>query len=197
MGARARASSHACTACVWHAQVRAAMEGTLTRILTPSKRVDMLAAAEAARAEGRPYTVAFVGVNGVGKSTSLSKVAYYLKSNGFTPMLCACDTFRSGAVEQLRVHAQSLELPLYEKGYGKDAAGIATDGIRYAGQMGYDVVMVDTAGRMQTGRQQQQQQQQFGAARSHATSVDGGPGPKEMYGPAEVPTYAMKPGAGC
>ena len=76
-------------------------------------------------------------------------MAYYLKSNGFTPMLCACDTFRSGAVEQLRVHAQSLEVPLYEKGYGRDASGIATDGISHAKQMGYDVVMVDTAGRMQ------------------------------------------------
>ena len=92
-------------------------------------------------------------------------------------MLCACDTFRSGAVEQLRarrdaaemraerlvemqvdmpvgvrlsqVHAQSLDVPLYEKGYGRDAAGIATDGISYAQQMGYDAVLVDTAGRMQ------------------------------------------------
>ena len=76
-------------------------------------------------------------------------MAYYLKSNGFVPMLCACDTFRAGAVEQLRVHAQSLELPLYEKGYGRDAAGIATDGIAHAKQMGYDCVLVDTAGRMQ------------------------------------------------
>ena len=117
--------------------VRSAMESTLTRVLTPNKRVDLLAAATAARAEKRPYTIVFVGVNGVGKSTSLSKVAYYLKTNGFTPMLCACDTFRAGAVEQLRVHAQSLELPLFEKGYGRDAAGIATDGIKYAGQMGY------------------------------------------------------------
>jgi signal recognition particle receptor subunit alpha len=131
------------------ATVRDAMEKTLTRILTPSRRVDLLAACTAARAEKRPYTIVFVGVNGVGKSTSLSKVAYYLKSNGFTPMLCACDTFRAGAVEQLRVHAQSLDLPLFEKGYGRDASGIAADGIKYAAQMGYDVVMVDTAGRMQ------------------------------------------------
>jgi len=64
-------------------------------------------------------------------------------------MLCACDTFRSGAVEQLRVHAPALELPLFEKGYGRDASGIAADGIKYAKQMGYDVVLVDTAGRMQ------------------------------------------------
>jgi len=131
------------------ATVRTAMKETLTRILTPTRRVDVLADIAAAKAEKRPYVVVFVGVNGVGKSTSLSKVAYYIKSNGFTPMLCACDTFRAGAVEQLRVHAQSLEVPLYEKGYGRDAAGIATDGISYAKQMGHDVVLVDTAGRMQ------------------------------------------------
>ena len=131
------------------ATVRSALEKTLTRILTPSHRVDMLAAAAAAKAEGRPYVICFVGVNGVGKSTSLSKVAYYLKSNGFTPMLCACDTFRAGAVEQLRVHANALELPLFEKGYGRDASGIAQDGVRYAKQMGHDVVLIDTAGRMQ------------------------------------------------
>ena len=119
------------------------------RILTPKMRINVLADARSAKARRKPYVITFVGVNGVGKSTSLSKVAYYLKSNGFTPMLCACDTFRSGAVEQLRVHAQSLEVPLYEKGYGRDASGIATDGISHAKQMGYDVVMVDTAGRMQ------------------------------------------------
>jgi len=125
------------------------MQTALHRILTPDRHVDMLAGVAAAKAAGRPYVIAFVGVNGVGKSTSLSKVAYYLKTNGFVPMLCACDTFRAGAVEQLRVHAQSLELPLFEKGYGKDPAGIAADGIKYGQQMGHDVVLVDTAGRMQ------------------------------------------------
>ena len=129
--------------------VKQAMEGALTRILTPTRRVDLLADVSRAKAEKRPYVIVFVGVNGVGKSTSLSKVAYYLKTNGFVPMLCACDTFRAGAVEQLRVHANALELPLYEKGYGRDASGIATDGISHARQMGHDVVLVDTAGRMQ------------------------------------------------
>mgnify|MGYP002855112786 CR=1 FL=1 len=85
------------------------MEDALTRILTPTRRIDVLADVERARAAKRPYVIVFVGVNGVGKSTSLSKVAYYLKSNGFTPMLCACDTFRSGAVEQLRAPPEQLE----------------------------------------------------------------------------------------
>ncbi len=131
------------------AAATSALSDALLRVLTPAKRIDVLADVERARAQARPYVIVFVGVNGVGKSTSLSKVAYYLKSNGFVPMLCACDTFRSGAVEQLRVHSQSLDVPLYEKGYGRDAAGIATDGISHARQMGHDVVLVDTAGRMQ------------------------------------------------
>jgi signal recognition particle receptor subunit alpha len=77
------------------------------------------------------------------------QVAYYLRSNGHSVMLCACDTFRSGAVEQLRVHAQCLDLPVFERGYGKDASTIAAEGIAHAKQQGIDVVLVDTAGRMQ------------------------------------------------
>ena len=64
-------------------------------------------------------------------------------------MVAACDTFRSGAVEQLRVHTGRLGLPLYEKGYGNDAARIAQDAIQEAKKEGIDVVLIDTAGRMQ------------------------------------------------
>ena len=63
--------------------------------------------------------------------------------------LAACDTFRSGAVEQLRTHARRLGVPLYERGYGKDPAGVAEEAIAQAGREGQDVVLVDTAGRMQ------------------------------------------------
>ena len=68
---------------------------------------------------GAPYVVAFVGINGVGKSTSLAKVCYYLKSHGVACLIAACDTFRSGAVEQLRSHAACLGVPLFEKGNNK------------------------------------------------------------------------------
>lgn len=91
----------------------------------------------------------FVGVNGVGKSTNLSKVCFWLLQNGYRVLIAACDTFRSGAVEQLRVHVRNLgalaeaeademggeekkkRIELFEKGYGKDAAGIAKDAITY------------------------------------------------------------------
>jgi len=90
-----------------------------------------------------------VGVNGVGKSTSLSKVCYYLKSKGIKVMIAACDTFRSGAVEQLNQHAKVLDVDLFQKGYAKDPASVAKEAIKYGTENGYDCVLIDTAGRMQ------------------------------------------------
>ena len=96
------------------------------------------------------YSITFLGVNGVGKSTNLAKVAYYLKhKGGLKVLLAACDTFRAGAVEQLRVHATNLNVDLFERGYGKDSAEIAKQALAHARQNGYDVCLIDTAGRMQ------------------------------------------------
>jgi len=98
---------------------------------------------------GRPYVIVMIGINGVGKSTSLAKIAYYLQSNQCNPLLAACDTFRSGAVEQLSVHASCLNIPLYHQGYAKDPSSVAKAAISKAADDGNDVVLVDTAGRMQ------------------------------------------------
>ena len=100
-------------------------------------------------AGGRPYVIVMIGINGVGKSTSLAKIAYYLQSNQCKPLLAACDTFRSGAVEQLSVHASCLSIPLYHQGYAKDPSSVAKAAISKATENGNDVVLVDTAGRMQ------------------------------------------------
>merc|ERR1712047_154350 len=102
----------------------------------------------------------FCGVNGVGKSTNLAKICFWLIENNFKVLIAACDTFRAGAVEQLRTHTRRLNslhpetdgkpmVQLYEKGYGKDAAGIAMEAINHARDTNIDVVLVDTAGRMQ------------------------------------------------
>lgn len=103
----------------------------------------------AAGAAGSPYVIVMVGINGVGKSTSLAKIAYYLKCKGCNPLIAACDTFRSGAVEQLNVHAKCLDVPLYHRGYAKDPSAVAKAAIAHAATEGHDVVLVDTAGRMQ------------------------------------------------
>jgi len=102
-----------------------------------------------AKQQNQPYVVVFVGVNGVGKSTNLAKVCSLLQQHKFSAMIAACDTFRSGAVEQLNVHAKRLGVELFEKGYRSDPTSIATDAVRYAKQKGIDVLLIDTAGRMQ------------------------------------------------
>ncbi|CAE6459736.1 unnamed protein product [Rhizoctonia solani] len=141
-------------------ETREALSSAITRILTPKTSTDLLLSIRSQKATQptpQPYVITFVGVNGVGKSTSLGKVAFWLLQNNLRVLVAACDTFRSGAVEQLRVHVRNLgmlndggeKIELYEKGYGKDAAGIAKEAVAYAGQKGYDVVLVDTAGRMQ------------------------------------------------
>ncbi|KAL2482859.1 signal recognition particle receptor alpha subunit family protein [Forsythia ovata] len=129
--------------------VQAAMEEALVRILTPRRSIDILRDVHAAKEQGKPYVVVFVGVNGVGKSTNLAKVAYWLLQHKINVMMAACDTFRSGAVEQLRTHARRLQIPIYEKGYEKDPAIVAKEAIQEASRNGSDVVLVDTAGRMQ------------------------------------------------
>ncbi|XVE97455.1 hypothetical protein REPUB_Repub03eG0021300 [Reevesia pubescens] len=129
--------------------VQTAMEEALIRILTPRRSIDILRDVHAAKEQRKPYVVVFVGVNGVGKSTNLAKVAYWLLQHNVSVMMAACDTFRSGAVEQLRTHARRLQIPIFEKGYEKDPAIVAKEAIQEATRNGSDVVLVDTAGRMQ------------------------------------------------
>jgi signal recognition particle receptor subunit alpha len=131
--------------------VRKALDDALTRILTPRQSVDILADISAKRGSGRPYVITFCGVNGVGKSTSLAKTCFYLINNGYKVMIAACDTFRAGAVEQLRTHVRCLgeNVELFDRGYGKDAASVAMEAVRRAKELRYDVVLIDTAGRMQ------------------------------------------------
>ncbi|KAK7281526.1 hypothetical protein RIF29_09604 [Crotalaria pallida] len=129
--------------------VHAAMEEALVRILTPKRSTDIMSDVNSSKEQGKPYVVVFVGVNGVGKSTNLAKVAYWLRQHDVSVMMAACDTFRSGAVEQLRTHARRLQIPIFEKGYEKDPAMVAKEAIQEAARNGSEVVLVDTAGRMQ------------------------------------------------
>uniref|UniRef100_A0A0G4HDE6 SRP54-type proteins GTP-binding domain-containing protein n=1 Tax=Chromera velia CCMP2878 TaxID=1169474 RepID=A0A0G4HDE6_9ALVE len=130
--------------------VKQALVKAIERILTPKKSIDVLRAALEAKANNRVFSICFLGVNGVGKSTNLAKVCYYLKhKGGLNVMMAACDTFRAGAVEQLRTHARNLDVYLFERGYGKDAAQIAKEALAFAEKENFDVVLIDTAGRMQ------------------------------------------------
>jgi len=130
------------------ALVRGAFEDAVSGVLN-KRSADVLLEARRARERGRPYVVVFCGVNGVGKSTNLAKIAYWLGQHGLKVTLAACDTFRAGAVEQLKTHAARLGVPLYERGYERDPAKVAREAVRQAARDGRDVVLVDTAGRMQ------------------------------------------------
>lgn len=142
--------------------VKNTLTEALVQILSPKRRVDILRDCLEAKRAGRPFVMSFCGVNGVGKSTNLAKICFWLIENNLSVLIAACDTFRAGAVEQLRTHMRHLNalhppekhggrsmVQLYEKGYGKDAAGIAMEAIRYANESRIDVVLIDTAGRMQ------------------------------------------------
>ncbi|KJH42089.1 SRP54-type protein, GTPase domain protein [Dictyocaulus viviparus] len=125
------------------------------QLLTPKRRVDILRDIVEAKQEGRPYVIVFCGVNGVGKSTNLAKVTFWLNENHHRVLIVAGDTFRAGAVEQLRTHTRHLNalhpnsVQLFEQGYGKDSASLTAAAISVAIERGIDVVLVDTAGRMQ------------------------------------------------
>lgn len=98
----------------------------------------------------KPVKIVFVGVNGTGKTTSIAKVARYLKDRGYSVVLAAGDTFRAGAVEQIEVHANNLEMKLVKHKDGKDPAAVIFDAVEYARAHHKDVVLADTAGRLHT-----------------------------------------------
>lgn len=136
------------------ATAKEALANALTKILTPGTSVNLL---QDIRANKKPYVISVVGVNGVGKSTNLSKLAFWLLQNNFKVLIVACDTFRSGAVEQLRVHVNNLkkssenqdQIELFEGGYGGSdlVAKIAKNAIEYAKKNDFDIILMDTAGR--------------------------------------------------
>ena len=101
-------------------------------------------------AEGpRPYVVLFVGVNGSGKTTTLGKIAADLKGRGAKVLIAAGDTFRAAAIEQLKVWGERAGVPVIAREIGADAAGLAYEALERARAEGVDVLLIDTAGRLQ------------------------------------------------
>ena len=94
--------------------------------------------------------VLFVGVNGSGKTTSIAKFARYLKGQGHSVLLAACDTYRAAAVEQLSIWADRLSVDIVKQPEGTDPAAVAFDAAAAAASRGVDFLLVDTAGRLHT-----------------------------------------------
>ena len=107
--------------------------------------------------QNQPFLILFVGINGTGKTTSLAKMAYLLQQAKYSIVVAAADTFRAGAIEQLREHTKRLNLKLVAQNYNSDPAAVARDAVLYAKSHKTDCVLIDTAGRMQTSENLMQQ----------------------------------------
>ncbi len=98
----------------------------------------------------KPHVILVLGINGVGKTTSIAKVAHQLKQQGKSVLLVAADTFRAAAVEQLQTWGERLHVPAIAQAMGADPAAVAYDGVQAAVARAVDVVLIDTAGRLHT-----------------------------------------------
>lgn len=98
--------------------------------------------------EEKPYVILFCGINGSGKTTTIAKIAYDLKKQGFSCILAAADTFRAASIEQIKKHAEKLDIKVISHEYGADPAAVAFDAVKYAKKNRIDAVLIDTAGRM-------------------------------------------------
>ncbi len=105
---------------------------------------------EEKKAQGEPLVVMFVGINGTGKTTTIGKLANYYLKKGYTPVIAASDTFRAGAIEQVTHHADNVGVKIIKHQKGSDPAAVAFDAVEHAKAQGKELVLIDTAGRMQT-----------------------------------------------
>lgn len=104
------------------------------------------------KAEHKSTIILFVGVNGTGKTSSIAKVAHLLSKNGYTVLIAAADTYRTGSIEQIEEHARRIGVRTIKHSYGADSAAVAFDAVNYANAHGTNAVLIDTAGRMQTNK---------------------------------------------
>lgn len=132
--------------------VKEKMHQVLLEILTTKEEVRLLENIEKKRQLKEPYTILFVGINGTGKTTSIAKVAKFLMKKGYSVVLSCSDTYRAGSIEQLEEHARRLGVRMIKHKYGSDPAAVAYDAISHAQARGINVVLIDTAGRIQTDR---------------------------------------------
>jgi fused signal recognition particle receptor len=124
----------------------------LLEVMLTNNKIDLLEAVETKRKKGEPFVIVFVGINGTGKTTTIAKVAQFFSRKGYSVVLACSDTYRAGSIEQLEEHAKRLGIRMITHKYGADPAAVAYDTINHAKTHGINVVLIDTAGRMQTNR---------------------------------------------
>jgi fused signal recognition particle receptor len=124
----------------------------LLEVMLTNNKIDLLKKVEEKRKNDEPFVLLFVGINGTGKTTTIAKVAKFLRDKGYSVVLACSDTYRAGSIEQLEEHAKRLGMRIITHKYGADPAAVAYDAISYAKAHGINVVLIDTAGRMQTNQ---------------------------------------------
>lgn len=124
---------------------------TLIKTLQTEK-ISLLKIVAEKRKEKEPFTIIFFGINGSGKTTSIAKIARLMLNNGYSVVLACSDTYRAGSIEQLEEHAKRLGVRMIKHSYGADPAAVAYDAVSYAKAKGVDVVLIDTAGRMEMNK---------------------------------------------
>jgi len=116
----------------------------------PTQELDLLVEARTITGRGDPFVIMFIGTNGSGKSTTLAKFACMYATADLSPLIVCADTFRAGAMEQLQIHSSRLGLPLIGGNRGEDPAAVSFKALDDARKMGANVVLIDTAGRVQS-----------------------------------------------
>jgi fused signal recognition particle receptor len=132
--------------------VKNALKESIETVMQTNNKIDVLNHVSLAKKKGVPYSIMFVGINGTGKTTTIAKFTHFLQKNGYSVVLACGDTYRAGAIEQLEEHARRLGVRIIKHQYGSDSAAVGYDAVQHAKAQGIDVVLIDTAGRMQTNR---------------------------------------------
>jgi len=123
------------------------LEEIITDILTPETEINLIDEIKKKIALNSPYVIVFLGVNGTGKTTTMAKIAHFLKNHKISSVAAAADTFRAGAIEQLSYHMENVDIKVIKHEYKSDPASVAYDAIEHAKAKDINVVLVDTAGR--------------------------------------------------
>jgi fused signal recognition particle receptor len=124
----------------------------LLEVMLTNNEIDLQKKVEEKREKGEPFVLLFVGINGTGKTTTIAKVAEFLRDKGYSVVLACSDTYRAGSIEQLEEHAKRLGMRMIKHKYGADPGAVAYDAVSHAKAHGINVVLIDTAGRMQTNQ---------------------------------------------
>ena len=129
------------------------LKDSLAQMFVSGESIDLLQKIRSKiESKSGPFVIVFVGINGSGKTTTVAKIGNLLRINGLSAVMAAADTHKIGAIEQICAHGEKLSLKVIAQRYGADPSAVGRDAVEYAKKHFIDVVLIDTAGRMQTSK---------------------------------------------